>query len=195
MNCARFNERIPEFLDGVLPTEEAAAMRRHSGLCPACSEALERDRALGCALREALQQESANLAMGPELATRMLAAAAGEAPGPLLSKTGGGAQRWKQWLRPCAIAAACLTGLVFCLDDRRPADVDQSREGVTPPAAGQIRAGGCSVDIPYHYVVHLAQVDNERSQDAMITGAGLIHLDQAEPGAAPQTTTKSRTTQ
>jgi len=58
MSCARVHDRLHAFLDGELPPADHAGVLTHVGACGACAAALDDYRALGGALRAALDSRT-----------------------------------------------------------------------------------------------------------------------------------------
>ncbi len=109
MRCEKPRGRLSEYLDGALPSREAAELERHLTECESCRRELEALRHTVRALRE-LPREAAPPGFGERVMERVRA----DSPAPTYAGAGG----ISLWPRALSVAAMLLAvvGLTFLLE-------------------------------------------------------------------------------
>jgi anti-sigma-K factor RskA len=106
MNCQRFQDRLYEYVEGVLSTDERAAAETHLAQCGACRQAVHRERQLAQFLSDRLQQGTESLALRPDVRRRILKTAERQLDAP--SGRASLADLWKRLAWPLALAISLL---------------------------------------------------------------------------------------
>jgi anti-sigma factor RsiW len=166
MNCADFNDRLYEYLDGTLDSESQAAAREHLRQCGDCRRVLSQEQAAAQSIQRSLERATAGLSL--RAATLRAARAARESPVP--------AQLWLrpwQWFmvssfRPAGAALACLALLILGMQVYRHA-----AERSAPQAAAQAAPGSCAIDVPFQATVHLFRTQGDAVVDAIAPSAAV----------------------
>jgi hypothetical protein len=72
MNCEKFNDRLPEYLEDTLSTSDRGAAREHVQKCVACQQALAQQEALAKCIRLSFHRETQRLSLRPETKRNIL---------------------------------------------------------------------------------------------------------------------------
>ncbi len=105
MNCRRFQDRLPECLEGTLSPATLAAAHKHLVLCSACGQLLRQEQQLAQFLSHRLRHDAETLTLHPNVERHILAALAER-----IAPTDGKCIVWS-WNRlawPLAIAVSVL---------------------------------------------------------------------------------------
>lgn len=177
MNCEKFNDQLPEFLDETLSAAEQAAAREHVQNCVACRQALAREEALAKSIRLSFDLETQNLSLSAETRQSILKA--------WKQRELGRASAWERLREWCTIHPwkPALAGLVFfcCV----LLFISGSR--LLPPQPPARGSGEIYIiDVPMQAEVHLYRRQGNRVVDALVTGATVINASFLE---SPNSTT------
>jgi hypothetical protein len=164
MKCEDFNDKLPEYLDGMLSGTEQAGAQEHLRQCVGCQQLLQRQEALAKSIRLALDQETRGLSLDWEAKRNIANAWKQHQP----RRNGcNGAAAWLAVIgqRPAWTGAVLLSLLLLIFSDilyRHPAE-----DAALPSAAAQAR-NFCVIDVPIQTKIHVSRNEKNMMVDAVI---------------------------
>ena len=134
MNCQKFTDQLPEYLDEALPASELAEAREHVQTCEECRRAVARQVAFAKSIRLSLEREVEGLSLSAETRRNILQTARRPRRQEILALL---------WRHPIwtAAAAMAVTALVIAGISRSSRD----------------NRGICVVDVPIRVETHFYQ--------------------------------------
>jgi anti-sigma factor RsiW len=164
MNCEDFNDKLPEFLDGLLSAPEQTATREHLQQCLCCQKSWRHQAVLAKSIRLAFKQETDGLSLNPETRRNILNACNQREP---RRKASDGVLAWLAaiWRRSAWTGAVLFLLLLLIF---RGVLYDRPTTAPALPSATAPPRKLCVIDVPIKTKIHVSRTEKNMMVDAVI---------------------------